>query len=262
MLYLTTAKLLLELPEDACGPEHTVTVFYKDSDVIKISDLSKLYEQHPNLQFMMVDGRDDILVCLGALLSSVDTCQFLDSSIPVPKRYEDKVITSGKKPARGRTRRGSGGRRKSDVSEPVVAETKEPDTPEAPFTGMPEPIVSEPESMDPVVPSGMDEAAVTVEPGVVPEEGIRMDGAFSQEIDGEMFSEESAAKLYQLLRIKSTDVGFAWDTQMLMLNLLRYLSTIQSDEELRGTVLGMRNGDLIWAKLEPVLVQAKTLAAE
>ena len=190
---------------------------------------------------MMVDGRDDILVCLGALLSSVDTCQFLDSSIPVPKRYEDKVTTSGKKPARGRTRRGSGGRRKSDVSEPIV---------------------SEPESMEPVVPAGMDEAAVTVEPGVVPEEGIRMDGVFSQEIDGEMFSEESAAKLYQLLRIKSTDVGFAWDTQMLMLNLLRYLSTIQSDVELRGTVLGMRNGDLIWAKLEPVLVQAKTLAAE
>lgn len=241
MLYLTTAKLLLELPEEACGPDHTVMVFYKDSDVIKISDLNKLYEQHPNLQFMMVDGRDDILVCLGALLSSVDTCQFLDSSIPVPKRYEDKVTTSGKKPARGRTRRGSGGRRKSDVSEPIV---------------------SEPESMEPVVPAGMDEAAVTVEPGVVPEEGIRMDGVFSQEIDGEMFSEESAAKLYQLLRIKSTDVGFAWDTQMLMLNLLRYLSTIQSDEELRGTVLGMRNGDLIWAKLEPVLVQAKTLAAE
>lgn len=79
----------------------------------------------------------------------------------------------------------------------------------------------------------------------------------------ETISDPQSAAMYNLLKITSGDIGFSWNTEMLM---DRIISVIQEDkddpEALKGGILSIRNGEKIWKKLEGKLEEAIKIATQ
>lgn len=109
MYVISTSRMLVNLPDDLQATD-TVIVFFKESDTMKVMDVAVLAKKQLQLEFIETADRDDMLICLGGVLGKImrgeDTkCIFLDSAIPVPKRYEDRISVYGKKTTRGRRRK-------------------------------------------------------------------------------------------------------------------------------------------------------------
>lgn len=71
--------------------------------------------------------------------------------------------------------------------------------------------------------------------------------------------DQTAQRLYDLLQVKSADVGFFFNTEMLMLTILGDLANSETDEDFKQAVLYRKGGDLIWSKIEPHLDAVKQL---
>lgn len=70
---------------------------------------------------------------------------------------------------------------------------------------------------------------------------------------------ESSRRLYKILQVRSVDVDFYWDTEMLMGMILREVALAESDEELRQGILYKHYGQVVWAKMESHLDEIKSL---
>ena len=62
-----------------------------------------------------------------------------------------------------------------------------------------------------------------------------------------------------MLKVKSVDVSFHWNTDMLMGMILREVSIAENDDELRQGILYKSYGKIVWAKMEPHLNEIKAL---
>lgn len=76
-----------------------VVVFYKDADTIAMNCVAKLYCANRKVDLVKVSDRDDMLINLGVMIGSMQSCAeelsdsivLLDASIPVPTCYAGKV---------------------------------------------------------------------------------------------------------------------------------------------------------------------------
>lgn len=77
-----------------------------------------------------------------------------------------------------------------------------------------------------------------------------------------VFSDACAERLYRLLDIKSCDVGFYFNTEMLMLSVISALADVDTDDDCKQAILYLKSGEALWAKIEPVLDQVKAIVQE
>ena len=282
MFYVTTSQKTGELP-DTMDPGDTVILFGKATDVFHVEEVQHLLSLPTRtVEFTTVKDREDMLVCLGALLSGhpQDRFLFLDPSLPVPARYASQVQTV-KKAARKRSRKSTSSGMTANKPNPAAAkpepEPKKPDPePKNPKSAAkkPEPVPVVP---DPVHDDDLEDlpfpeleaekkAASKPQPvhqpasatsgipeNLVPHETTDID------FKGDTFGEA----LYHLIGIKSEDVTFFWPTPMLYSKIENALTEADSDEEIRmGITSSIRNGEKIWRKLKPHLAEVKFIAAK
>lgn len=282
MFYVTTSQKTGELP-DTMDPADTVILFGKATDIFHVEEVQHLLSLPTRMvEFTTVKDREDMLVCLGALLSGhpQDRFLFLDPSLPVPARYASQVQTV-KKAARKRSRKSTSSGMTANKPNPAAAkpepEPKKPDPePKNPKSAAkkPEPVPVVP---DPVHDDDLEDlpfpeleaekkAASKPQPvhqpasatsgipeNLVPHETTDID------FKGDTFGEA----LYHLIGIKSEDVTFFWPTPMLYSKIENALTEADSDEEIRmGITSSIRNGEKIWRKLKPHLAEVKFIAAK
>ena len=283
MFYVTTSQKTGELP-DTMDPSDTVILFGKAMDIFHVEEVQHLLSLPTRtVEFTTVKDREDMLVCLGALLSGhpQDRFLFLDPSLPVPARYASQVQTV-KKTARKRSRKSTSSGRTADKPNPAAVKPEpdpkkpdpEPKNPK-PAAKKPGPAPVEP---DPVYDDDLDEdlpfpeleaekkaaskpkpvhqpasATSGIPENLVPHETTDID------FKGDAFGEA----LYHLIGIKSEDVTFFWPTPMLYSKIENALTEADSDEEIRmGITSSIRNGEKIWRKLKPHLAEVKFIAAK
>ena len=282
MFYVTTSQKTGELP-DTMDPADTVILFGKATDIFHVEEVQHLLSLPTRMvEFTTVKDREDMLVCLGALLSGhpQDRFLFLDPSLPVPARYASQVQTV-KKAARKRSRKSTSSGMTANKPNPAAAkpepEPKKPDPePKNPKSAAkkPEPVPVVP---DPVHDDDLEDlpfpeleaekkAASKPQPvhqpasatsgipeNLVPHETTDID------FKGDAFGEA----LYHLIGIKSEDVTFFWPTPMLYSKIENALTEADSDEEIRmGITSSIRNGEKIWRKLKPHLEEVKAIVTK
>ena len=282
MFYVTTSQKTGELP-DTMDPADTVILFGKATDIFHVEEVQHLLSLPTRMvEFTTVKDREDMLVCLGALLSGhpQDRFLFLDPSLPVPARYASQVQTV-KKAARKRSRKSTSSGMTANKPNPAAAkpepEPKKPDPePKNPKSAAkkPEPVPVVP---DPVHDDDLEDlpfpeleaekkaaskpkpvhqpasATSGIPENLVPHETTDID------FKGDTFGEA----LYHLIGIKSEDVTFFWPTPMLYSKIENALTEADSDEEIRmGITSSIRNGEKIWRKLKPHLAEVKFIAAK
>lgn len=283
MFYVTTSQKTGELP-DTMDPSDTVILFGKAMDIFHVEEVQHLLSLPTRtVEFTTVKDREDMLVCLGALLSGhpQDRFLFLDPSLPVPARYASQVQTV-KKTARKRSRKSTSSGRTADKPNPAAAKPEpEPKKPD-PEPKNPKPAAKKPEPVpvvpDPVYDDDLDEdlpfpeleaekkaaskpkpvhqpasATSGIPENLVPHETTDID------FKGDTFGEA----LYHLIGIKSEDVTFFWPTPMLYSKIENALTEADSDEEIRmGITSSIRNGEKIWRKLKPHLEEVKAIVTK
>lgn len=98
MVFLTTAKNVASVFAANPVSEDDVVVFYKDGDSVKMSDIQMLLNYKVSL--IPVDDRDDMLIFLGGwFVTNEGQVTVVDSTIPMPKRYADRIVEVKSKPA-------------------------------------------------------------------------------------------------------------------------------------------------------------------
>ena len=236
MIYITNNKSINTLPETTA--EDSVYIFCKDTDTFKVDSVNMLLKQEASIEFLPVAGKDDMLICLGAIIAQADACTILVPSIPVPKRYADKVTVA--KAAKVTKPRAPRKRRKA--AETPAAETPAK-TAEESATGTDDAEASAKQDVD--LASHMH----------TPEQ------AALQQASNDEFDDPTAKKMFELLSVSSSDIGYSWPTQMLMLNICSKIAESEDDEELEGSIKSIRNGEVIWERMKDNIAKAKDIAS-
>lgn len=82
--------------------------------------------------------------------------------------------------------------------------------------------------------------------------------------DEPVFDDESAKSLYDILHIKSEDVGFHWNTNMLMLTLLTEIAECETMDDVKTHLFASHEpyGELLWNRIEPRMSEIRGLIEE
>lgn len=232
---IATVKTIKALP--APSAMDRVRILYKDTDSIRIDDIADLLETVQKagavLSLDKFEDRNDMLVLLGAFLqASEDEVLLVDPTLPVPRRFAGRV-TKAEKPAPPKKKK------KAKPAEKPAEE--EGDAQEAP--------VPAEESAADALPS--DDFGMNAPETGEPEEKPDDDGM-----------DESEKKLFDMIGIRSEDIGYMFGTDFLMTNILRIVAENRTDEEVEGHVLDIRGGDRIWEKMKDRMEEIRALAKD
>lgn len=129
MIYISTVKTLPEIPE--LNEEDSLYILYKNTETVKMADVEILCNMLSKKHFEEFEDKNDMLVVFGIILSQLkedEDCILVDNTLPVPKRFEDRVkklakqtkISKKKSTAKRTTK-------KKPAAEPPKAKDKEED---------------------------------------------------------------------------------------------------------------------------------------
>lgn len=77
------------------------------------------------------------------------------------------------------------------------------------------------------------------------------------------FTDDQARILYDLIQVKSEDIGFTWKTEMLMLNILCDMERADYDlDTFESSIRYYQNGDFLWERVKPHVNKIKQLVSE
>lgn len=129
MIYISTVRTLPEIPE--LNEEDSLCILYKNTETVKMADVEILCNMLSKKHFEEFEDKNDMLVVFGIILSQLkedEDCILVDNTLPVPKRFEDRVKklakqtkTAKKKSTAKRTTK------KKPAAEPPKAKDKEED---------------------------------------------------------------------------------------------------------------------------------------
>ena len=92
MIYISTVKTLPEIPE--LNEEDSLYILYKNTETVKMADVEILCNMLSKKHFEEFEDKNDMLVVFGIILSQLkedEDCILVDNTLPVPKRFEDRV---------------------------------------------------------------------------------------------------------------------------------------------------------------------------
>lgn len=260
MIYISTVKTLPEIPE--LDEEDSLYIMYKNTETVKMADVEILCNMLSKKHFEEFEDKNDMLVVFGIILSQLkedEDCILVDNTLPVPKRFEDRVKklakqtrTSKKKSTAKKTAK------KKPVAEPpktkealpLEAHTENPDTPE----------IEEPME----ITFGSETPEVPAEPEKItkaePEEAEEI---FAGLIDNPTsVPDDAPEKLQELIKADAPD-DYPFPVSMFYMDIAQAIANAKSDAEIETELTAVNNGeDSLWKKTKPVLAKAKKIVGK
>lgn len=74
-----------------------------------------------------------------------------------------------------------------------------------------------------------------------------------------MFSEQTTQQLYDILQVKSSDVGFLFNTEMLMLDIISAFEQAEDAGAFEQAIRYHKGGNLLWERISAHYNQVNVL---
>ena len=297
MIYISTVKTLPEIPE--LNEEDSLYILYKNTETVKMADVEILCNMLSKKHFEEFEDKNDMLVVFGIILSQLkedEDCILVDSTLPIPKRFEDRVKlakqtrTSKKKSTVKRTAK------KEAVEKPPKAEDKKEDVIPAkeasPLEAHAEnPYIHEIEDIHEIegameIAFGDKGSEKTLDkPTEIKDEPMEI--AFGSEALEEVLAEpkkttkaeleepedifdgllddptsvpdDAPEKLQELIKADAPD-DYPFPISMFYMDVAQAIANAKSDAEIETELTTLNNGkNTLWEKVKPVLTKAKEI---
>lgn len=298
MIYISTVKTLPEIPE--LNEEDSLYILYKNTETVKMADVEILCNMLSKKHFEEFEDKNDMLVVFGIILSQLkedEDCILVDNTLPIPKRFEDRVKklakqtrTSKKKSTVKRTTK------KEAVEKPPKAEDKKEDVIPAkeasPLEAHAEnPYIHEIEDIHEIegameIAFGDKGSEKTLDkPTEIKDEPMEI--AFGSEALEEVLAEpekttkaeleepedifdgllddptsvpdDAPEKLQELIKADAPD-DYPFPISMFYMDVAQAIANAKSDAEIETELTTLNNGkNTLWEKVKPVLTKAKVI---
>lgn len=273
MIYISTVKTLPEIPE--LNEEDSLYILYKNTETVKMADVEILCNMLSKKHFEEFEDKNDMLVVFGIILSQLkedEDCILVDNTLPVPKRFEDRVKklakqikTSKKKSTAKRTTK------KKTVAEPPKTKDKEEDVIPAKKAPPLEAHTENPDIPEIEITFGSEASEVPAEPEKVPAEPEKITIAEPEEPkdifaglidDPTSVPDDAPEKLQELIKADAPD-DYPFPVSMFYMDIAQAIANAKSDAEIETELTAVNNGkDSLWKKTKPVLTKAKKIVGK
>ena len=259
MIYISTVKTLPEIPE--LNEEDSLYILYKNTETVKMADVEVLCNIPAEKCFEEFEDRNDMLVTFGIILSQLkedEDCILVDNTLPVPKRFEDRVKKLAKQT---RTSKKKSTVKRTTKKKPVAGVTASQDMSERTdqLVGVPE------EAW------GVDEIVFESETPEVPAEPEKIATAEPEEPedifaglidDPTSVPDDAPEKLQELIKADAPD-DYPFPESMFYMDVAQTIATAKSDAEIETELTALNNGkNALWEKVKPVLTKAKVIVGK
>lgn len=284
MIYISTVKTLPEIPE--LNEEDSLYILYKNTETVKMADVEILCNMLSKKHFEEFEDKNDMLVVFGIILSQLkedEDCILVDNTLPVPKRFEDRVKklakqtkTAKKKSTAKRTAK------KKPVAEVTISQDMSERTDQ--LVGVPEEAWgideiafgdTEPEkTLDKpteIKDEPMEIAFGIEDPEEIPTEPEKLAEAeleepediFDDSIDGPASVPDDAPEKLQKLIKADVPSDYPFPESMFYMDVAQTIATAKDDNEIKKELIAVNNGkDSLWKKTKPVLAEAKEIVGK
>lgn len=268
MIYISTVKTLPEIPE--LNEEDSLYILYKNTETVKMADVEILCNMLSKKHFEEFEDKNDMLVVFGIILSQLkedEDCILVDNTLPVPKRFEDRVKKLAKQT---KTAKKKSTAKRTTKKKPVAGVTASQDMSERTdqLVGVPE----EAWGVDEIVFVEPEEAEeIPAEPEKVsaePEKTTKAEPEEPEDIfaglidDPTSVPDDAPEKLQELIKADAPD-DYPFPVSMFYMNVAQAIANAKSDAEIKTELTAINNGkDSLWKKTKPVLAKAKKIVGK
>lgn len=277
MIYISTVKTLPEIPE--LNEEDSLYILYKNTETVKMADVEVLCNIPAEKCFEEFEDKNDMLVVFGIILSQLkedEDCILVDNTLPIPKRFEDRVKklakqtrTSKKKSTAKRTAK------KKPVAEVTISQDMSERTDQ--LAGVPEEawgideivfesetpeVPAEPEKITKAEPEEAEEILAEPEK-IATAEPEEPEDIFAGLIDDPAsVPDDAPEKLQELIKANAPD-DYPFPISMFYMDVAQAIANAKSDAEIETELTAINNGkDSLWKKTKPVLTKAKVIVGK
>lgn len=270
MIYISTVKTLPEIPE--LNEEDSLYILYKNTETVKMADVEILCNMLSKKHFEEFEDKNDMLVVFGIILSQLkedEDCILVDNTLPVPKRFEDRVKKMAKqtKVAKKKATAKKTAKKEAMVEPPKTKDKKEDVAPAKEAS----PLKAHAENPDiPEIKEAM-EITFGSETSEVPAEPEKTTTAESEEPkdifaglidDSTSVPDDAPEKLQELIKADAPD-DYPFPVSMFYMNVAQAIANAKSDAEIKTELTAINNGkDSLWKKTKPVLAEAKEIVGK
>lgn len=301
MIYISTVKTLPEIPE--LNEEDSLYILYKNTETVKMADVEILCNMLSKKHFEEFEDKNDMLVTFGIILSQLkedEDCILVDNTLPVPKRFEDRVRKMAKQTKTAKKKSTAKKTTKKEaVEKPPKAEDKKEDVIPAK-----EASPLETHAENPYIPEIKDiheiEGAMEIafgdkgsektldkpteikdepmeiafgieDPKEIPTEPEKLTEADLKETedifdglidDPTSVPDDAPEKLQELIKADAPD-DYPFPISMFYMDVAQAIANAKSDAEIETELTTLNNGkNTLWEKVKPVLTKAKVIVGK
>lgn len=277
MIYISTVKTLPEIPE--LNEEDSLYILYKNTETVKMADVEILCNMLSKKHFEEFEDKNDMLVVFGIILSQLkedEDCILVDNTLPIPKRFEDRVKKLAKQT---RTSKKKSTVKRTANKKPVAGVTASQDMSERTdqLVGVPEEawgvdeivfesetpeVPAEPEKITKAEPEEAEEILAEPEK-IATAEPEEPEDIFAGLIDDPTsVPDDAPEKLQELIKADAPD-DYPFPESMFYMDVAQTIATAKSDAEIETELTAINNGkDSLWKKTKPVLTKAKVIVGK
>lgn len=277
MIYISTVKTLPEIPE--LNEEDSLYILYKNTETVKMADVEILCNMLSKKHFEEFEDKNDMLVVFGIILSQLkedEDCILVDNTLPIPKRFEDRVKKLAKQT---RTSKKKSIVKRTANKKPVAGVTASQDMSERTdqLVGVPEEawgvdeivfesetpeVPAEPEKITKAEPEEAEEILAEPEK-IATAEPEEPEDIFAGLIDDPAsVPDDAPEKLQELIKADAPD-DYPFPISMFYMDVAQAIANAKSDAEIETELTAINNGkDSLWKKTKPVLTKAKVIVGK
>lgn len=271
MIYISTVKTLPEIPE--LNEEDSLYIMYKNTETVKMADVEILCNMLSKKHFEEFEDKNDMLVVFGIILSQLkedEDCILVDNTLPVPKRFEDRVKKMAKqtKVAKKKATAKKTAKKEAMVEPPKAKDKKEDVTPAKEAS----PLEVHAENQDiPEIKEAIEIAfgnEALEEVLAEPEKTAKAEPEEPEDIfaglidDPTSVPDDAPEKLQELIKADAPD-DYPFPVSMFYMNVALAIANAKSDAEIETELTAVNNGkDSLWKKTKPVLAKAKEIVGK
>lgn len=277
MIYISTVKTLPEIPE--LNEEDSLYILYKNTETVKMADVEILCNMLSKKHFEEFEDKNDMLVVFGIILSQLkedEDCILVDNTLPIPKRFEDRVKKLAKQT---RTSKKKSTVKRTANKKPVAGVTASQDMSERTdqLVGVPEEawgvdeivfesetpeVPAEPEKITKAEPEEAEEILAEPEK-IATAKPEKPEDIFAGLIDDPTsVPDDAPEKLQELIKADAPD-DYPFPVSMFYMDIAQAIANAKSDAEIETELTAVNNGkDSLWKKTKPVLAKAKEIVGK
>lgn len=277
MIYISTVKTLPEIPE--LNEEDSLYILYKNTETVKMADVEILCNMLSKKHFEEFEDKNDMLVVFGIILSQLkedEDCILVDNTLPVPKRFEDRVKKLAKQT---RTSKKKSTAKRTAKKKPVAEVTASQDMSERTdqLVGVPEEawgvdeitfgsetseVPAEPEKIATAEPEEAEEILAEPEKTAIAEPEEPKDIFAGLIDDSASVPDDAPEKLQELIKADAPD-DYPFPVSMFYMDIAQAIANAKNDAEIETELTAVNNGeDSLWKKTKPVLAKAKKIVGK